>query len=63
MMLELPAENQARKDANFMIHLVSEAWRLSTVNRALGTNLTSLDSLPVDFVEAVLVWGTWKPDA
>lgn len=46
-----------------MINLVSQAWRLATINKALGTNLTSLESLPVDFVEAVLIWGQWKPDA
>lgn len=63
MTLALPADNPSRKDAGFMINLVSHAWRLATVNKALGTNLTSLDSLPVDFVEAVLIWGQRKSDA
>ena len=60
-MLELPADHPKRKEVAPLMRLVSEAWRLATVNKALGTNLTTLDSLPVDFVEAVLIWGT--PDA
>ena len=51
-----------RKEVAPLIQLISHAYRLATVNKALGTNLTSLDSLPVDFVETVLVWGAHTHD-
>jgi hypothetical protein len=35
---------------------LSEAWRIRDFNAGLGTNVTSLDGYPVDFVEAVIAW-------
>ncbi len=40
--------------------LVSRAARLAQINHALGTHLIDLDALPIDFVEAVLVWSKPK---
>lgn len=40
-----------------LIQLVTEAWRIRTFNRALGLHETDLTRWPVDFVEAVLIWG------
>lgn len=40
-----------------MMNLISHAARLRLFNRALGLHETDLSGWPVDFVEAVLVWG------
>jgi hypothetical protein len=62
MTLDLPKDNRKRREFAPMIDLVSYAWRLRTFNRALGLHERSLDDWPVDFVEAVLTWGS-KLDA
>ena len=62
-MLDLPSDNPKRKQLDPLIQLISQAARLAAFNKALGTNVTSLDTFPVDFVEVVIGWGNWKPDA
>lgn len=39
-----------------MMRLITQADRLRRVNKALGTHYDSLDSLPIDYVEAIVAW-------
>jgi hypothetical protein len=39
------------------MHLIGEAYRVSVFNRTMGTNLTDLSALPIDYVAAVVAWG------
>jgi hypothetical protein len=40
-----------------LMHLIGEAYRVSVFNRTMGTNLTDLSALPIDYVAAIIAWG------
>jgi hypothetical protein len=44
------------------MRLIAHANRIRMVNKALGTNLTDLDTLPVDFIAAVVAWSGKLPN-
>jgi hypothetical protein len=54
---DLPPDNPKRKELMPLMHLIGEAYRVSVFNRTMGTNLTDLSALPIDYVAAIIAWG------
>jgi hypothetical protein len=57
MIQGLRPDNPVRKELTPLMHLIGEAYRVSLFNRTMGTNLTTLVDLPIDYVAAIIAWG------
>jgi hypothetical protein len=57
MIQGLRPDNPVRKELMPLMHLIGEAYRVSFFNRIMGTALTDLSALPIDYVAAIIAWG------